>query len=87
MRLALVRHNNAVLPPDRTGRSDGGPSPVDGQLGAVDVVGVQTRNPGWDLFRDGGPGGETPRQVSARVDQVLSMLGELDGVCLLVAHG
>jgi hypothetical protein len=43
MRPAPVRHNNAVLPPDRTGRSDGEPPAVDGQRGAVGVVGVLVR--------------------------------------------
>lgn len=43
MRPALVRHNSAVLSPDRTGRSDGEQPAVDGQRGAVDVVGVLAR--------------------------------------------
>ena len=43
MRPAPGRHNSAVLPPDRTGRSDGEPPAVDGQRGAVDVVGVLAR--------------------------------------------
>src|SRR5205807_1610129 len=43
MRPAPVRHNRAVLPHDRTGRSDGEASAVDGQRGAVDVVGVLAR--------------------------------------------
>jgi predicted NBD/HSP70 family sugar kinase len=34
MRPAPVRHNNAVLPPDRTGRSDDQPPTVNGQRGA-----------------------------------------------------
>ena len=48
---------------------------------------TQARHPGWDLFRDGCPGGETPDQVAARVDRVLVTVGELDDACLLVAHG
>ena len=48
---------------------------------------TQERHPGWDLFRDGCPGGETPGQVAARVDRMLAIVGELDGECLLVAHG
>ena len=48
---------------------------------------TQERHPGWDLFRDGCPGGETPGQVAARVDRLLAIVGELDGECLLVAHG
>jgi probable phosphoglycerate mutase len=48
---------------------------------------VQAIAPGWDLFRDGAPGGESPPQLQARVDRVLERVTGLEGVCLLVAHG
>jgi broad specificity phosphatase PhoE len=48
---------------------------------------TQRRDPGWDLFRDGCPGGEMPDQVTERVDRLLRMLGESEGSCLLVGHG
>lgn len=48
---------------------------------------TEQREPGWNLFRDGCPGGESPDQVQARVDQVLAMLAALEGPCLLVSHG
>ncbi len=48
---------------------------------------TQQRTPGWNLFRDGCPGGETPEQVQARVDRVLDMVRPLEGPCLLVSHG
>lgn len=48
---------------------------------------TRQRDPGWDLFRDGCPGGESPEQVSARVDRLLASLAEWEGPCLLVAHG
>lgn len=48
---------------------------------------TQERHPGWELFRDGCPGGESPEQLSARVDHLLGTVCELDGACLLVAHG
>ncbi|MBV8734485.1 MAG: histidine phosphatase family protein [Solirubrobacterales bacterium] len=48
---------------------------------------TQQRNPGWELFRDGCPDGESPEEVGARVDQILATVGELNGVSLLVAHG
>jgi hypothetical protein len=37
MRPAPGRHNSAVLPPDRTGRSDGEPPAVDGQRRAAEL--------------------------------------------------
>lgn len=48
---------------------------------------TRERAPGWSLFRDGCPGGETPEQVEARVDRVLDLVRPLDGPCLLVSHG
>ena len=48
---------------------------------------TQDRHPGWALFRDGCPGGESPVQVSDRADRVLAELSGLEGACLLVGHG
>jgi broad specificity phosphatase PhoE len=48
---------------------------------------TQQRTPGWNLFRDGCPGGETPDQVQARVGRVLDIVRPLEGPCLLVSHG
>jgi probable phosphoglycerate mutase len=49
----------------------------------------QTRatRPGWDQFRDGAPGGETPLDVEARIERMMGMLNELSGSRLLVGHG
>jgi broad specificity phosphatase PhoE len=33
---------------------------------------IHVERPDWDLFRDGCPGGESPDQVAARADDVLS---------------
>lgn len=48
---------------------------------------TQARAPGWDLFRDGCPGGESPGQVRIRVDELGKRIAELPGRCLLVGHG
>jgi broad specificity phosphatase PhoE len=48
---------------------------------------TQQRHPGWELFRDWCPGGESPEQVSARVDRLLKAVRSWEGSCLLVAHG
>jgi broad specificity phosphatase PhoE len=45
------------------------------------------RAPGWDLFREGCPGGESPQDVTARVSRVLRDVDSVAGDCLLVAHG
>ena len=43
--------------------------------------------PGWLLFRDGCPGGETPEQIGARVDRVIARSRAVDGDIALFAHG
>ncbi len=58
-----------------------------GQYEGLTDAETQRTHPGWDLFRDGCPGGESPGQVSARIDGLLAEVYALDGSCLLVAHG
>ncbi|MDR3688085.1 MAG: fructose-bisphosphate aldolase [Fimbriimonas sp.] len=41
----------------------------------------------WDFFRDGCPGGESPRQVAARADRLIGRLRVLGGNVALVTHG
>ena len=48
---------------------------------------VREEQPGWTLWRDGVPEGETVEQVGERVDRVLDDLRPLDGDALLFAHG
>jgi len=55
----------------------------DGQTSAQ----IRANNPEWDLWRDGGPGGETPDQVGRRADRVIEKVLAVDGGVLLVSHG
>jgi probable phosphoglycerate mutase len=48
---------------------------------------VQEIHPGWELFRDGCPGGETPEQMAKRADGVINEVRELGGNILLFGHG
>jgi len=48
---------------------------------------ILERSPGWQLFRDGCPGGESVAEVSARADRVVSRLRALDGDALLFSSG
>ena len=48
---------------------------------------IWERHPGWELFHDGCPGGESPEQMSKRVDALLEELRELEGNVLLFGHG
>src|SRR5258705_10444968 len=42
--------------------------------------------PGWLIFRDGCPGGESPEQIGARVDRVIARSRKLEGDVALFAH-
>jgi broad specificity phosphatase PhoE len=48
---------------------------------------IQAERPGWLLFRDGCPGGESPAQASARADRVVSRLRAVQGDVLLFSSG
>jgi broad specificity phosphatase PhoE len=48
---------------------------------------IHAKAPGWMIFRDGCPGGETPAQVGARVDRVLARVRAALGDVALFAHG
>ena len=48
---------------------------------------ILAQRPGWDLFRDGCPGGETPQQVGARADRVIDRLHVVPGDSLLFSSG
>jgi probable phosphoglycerate mutase len=43
--------------------------------------------PGWELFRDGCPGGESPEQVSARADRLIARIASVAGDAALFSHG
>jgi broad specificity phosphatase PhoE len=48
---------------------------------------IRAARPGWYLWRDGCPGGETVSDVGRRADRVIAALAELDGNAVLFAHG
>jgi probable phosphoglycerate mutase len=48
---------------------------------------IEEKAPGWLLFKDGAPGGETPEQVSARVDRVIARARAAKGNVALFGHG
>jgi broad specificity phosphatase PhoE len=48
---------------------------------------IQAERPGWLLFRDGCPGGESPAQASARADRVVHRLHAVQGDVLLFSSG
>jgi broad specificity phosphatase PhoE len=58
-----------------------------GQYEGRRSVDILTERPGWQLFRDGCPGGESPDQVGARADRVVRRLRALHGDGLLFSSG
>lgn len=48
---------------------------------------IREERPGWTLWNDGVPGGETAAEVGARADRVIAELRSVDGDCLVFAHG
>ena len=48
---------------------------------------IQVDRPGWNLWRDGVPHGETVEQVGARADAVIARALAADGDVALFAHG
>src|SRR5689334_1335998 len=50
-----------------------------GQYEGLRTAEIRVKHPGWLLFRDGCPGGESPAQASARADRVVSRLRAVPG--------
>lgn len=48
---------------------------------------IRARRPGWNIFADGSPNGESPEAMSARVDGVIEWLRKLNGPIAICAHG
>jgi probable phosphoglycerate mutase len=48
---------------------------------------IDAQAPGWMLFRDGCPGGETPEQIGVRVDRLIARVRAVEGHVALFAHG
>ncbi len=48
---------------------------------------IMRARPGWDLWRDGCPGGETVADAAVRADRVLARVRDAEGPVLLVGHG
>ena len=48
---------------------------------------IRAERPGWELFRDGCPGGESPQQVSMRADRIVQRVRGVSGNVLLFTSG
>jgi len=51
------------------------------------TVDILKERPDWQLFRDGCPGGETPAQIGARADRVVTRIRAVAGDVLIFSSG
>ena len=58
-----------------------------GEYEGITTAEIRTGRPGWNLWRDGCPGGESAEDVGRRVDRVLASLADQEGDAALFAHG
>jgi len=66
------------------------PDLVEWNYGAYEglrTVDIHKERPGWQIFRDGCPGGESVADVGTRADRVVALLRELGGNVLLFSSG
>jgi probable phosphoglycerate mutase len=73
-------HGGSVIEPDLAEWDYGD---YEGRL----TVDIRRDNPGWDIWRDGCPGGESPSAVSARADRLIARLCRMQGTVALFSHG
>jgi len=58
-----------------------------GEYEGITTREIHEMQPGWELFRDGCPGGETPAQVYARALEFIGLCEAIGGRVLAFAHG
>jgi broad specificity phosphatase PhoE len=58
-----------------------------GEYEGITTDQIRETRPGWNLWRDGAPGGELPDQVGDRADGVIARALEAGGDVALFAHG
>jgi broad specificity phosphatase PhoE len=58
-----------------------------GEYEGISTPDIRAERPGWFLWRDGCPGGESAADVGARLDALVAELKALDGDAAVFAHG
>jgi len=58
-----------------------------GDYEGLTTIAIRSSRPGWDLFDDGCPGGESVQQIAQRADRIAARLKTQKGNVLLFAHG
>jgi probable phosphoglycerate mutase len=58
-----------------------------GRYEGLTTAEIRRQQPGWTVFADGCPGGETPAEIAVRADRLIRSLSALDGPVALFSHG
>lgn len=60
-----------------------------GAYEGISTASIREHNPDWDLWTDGCPGGESPKQICARIDRALARIHAAleHGDVAVIAHG
>ena len=58
-----------------------------GDYEGITTAEIRERRPGWLLWRDGVPAGESPADVGARADRVIAHASTAEADVLMFAHG
>jgi broad specificity phosphatase PhoE len=58
-----------------------------GEYEGITTKEIRSSRPGWFLWRDGCPGGETAAEVGARIDPIVEQLASFDGDVAIFSHG
>ncbi len=58
-----------------------------GEYEGITTAEIRQRRPGWSLWRDGCPDGESPGDVGARADRLIAELRAAEGDVVAFGHG
>jgi probable phosphoglycerate mutase len=58
-----------------------------GEYEGLTLQQIRAQRPGWQIFADGAPGGESPAEMATRVDRLIARVRKVSGDVALVAHG
>jgi len=58
-----------------------------GDYEGLRTVDIRAKRPDWELFRDGCPNGESPAEIAARADRVVTRLREIKDNVLIFSSG
>jgi broad specificity phosphatase PhoE len=58
-----------------------------GEYEGMTTGAIREKRPGWELYKDGSPGGETPAQIYARAMDFITLASSTSGRVLAFSHG